>query len=622
MSDGRNAYIYIYIYIYIYYIYIIGMRRRRITVRADDWAYLCEGGRHAIFAPRTSSSSSSSAAAAAAAANDGVAAPPQCAEVGRNPRGLLLRVDKQLLARAAAAAQAAALATTATDDADQGDDRSGKDQDDDTAATAAAVDDESDIDDGDDRFQEMMACMLCPYIDRPAGAGECGVVGVTWAVLADLAENARTSGSIPEQRRGDWVCRSGEIARNRGAARNNLPRCTVMRDYRRTVAPTPALDDNAVNGGSGGAVPSSFSLEIKPKAGYLAFSPLVDPERRIKFQSSRFALLQTLYLQRKDDRGWMSAANEDTAGSFQVSSYDPLDLFSGDARRISEALRCLLRTPQNNLKIWIRDQQLHPTAFTGEDCHDWKALGRMFNMSHPGTEPTAVTERMIDLVGYVLSEERFLGDLLRLQLLDFLDADGAVLVYNRLVHLCNGCHETAEGLVDDCSRLAVKQEGDRPHQCAVPFLGAAPFPLPDDCESISHLIHEISVFHEKLVECSPSLPESDFLDEAHQGAVRLVSDLTVDSCCYLLRCWLLSLVACDISFFLTFNKVSADDHGGKQRIVPQQEGNPGRLVYKARDGELVVISYELKAIDFDKKPARKLRVREKNEILFNGLLLR
>lgn len=43
----------------------------------------------------------------------------------------------------------------------------------------------------------------------------------------------------------------------------------------------------------------------------------------------------------------------------KLSTYDPLDLFSGDPARVAAALQALLREPQNNLRLF-RDGQIMP----------------------------------------------------------------------------------------------------------------------------------------------------------------------------------------------------------------------------------------------------------------------
>lgn len=38
-----------------------------------------------------------------------------------------------------------------------------------------------------------------------------------------------------------------------------------------------------------------------------------------------------------------------------ISAYEPQDLFSGNARKMQQALHCLLRSPQNNIAVHITD---------------------------------------------------------------------------------------------------------------------------------------------------------------------------------------------------------------------------------------------------------------------------
>ncbi|KAH0792740.1 inositol-pentakisphosphate 2-kinase IPK1-like [Histomonas meleagridis] len=82
-----------------------------------------------------------------------------------------------------------------------------------------------------------------------------------------------------------------------------------------------------------------ISIEIKPKWGFLPDCPLI-PSDSIKRRVSRFQLMQRY----KFKLGQIKS----------ITSYDPLDLFSGERSSISKAITDITTNPQSNLKV-IRD---------------------------------------------------------------------------------------------------------------------------------------------------------------------------------------------------------------------------------------------------------------------------
>ena len=82
----------------------------------------------------------------------------------------------------------------------------------------------------------------------------------------------------------------------------------------------------------------AFSVEIKPKCGFLPTSPYIDPSRALKYSICHYCLLQK------------SKVKE---GKYKrQSKYCPLDLFSGESGRVMYALECLVSDPQNNLRVF------------------------------------------------------------------------------------------------------------------------------------------------------------------------------------------------------------------------------------------------------------------------------
>ncbi|KAL2719108.1 inositol-pentakisphosphate 2-kinase [Vespula squamosa] len=91
---------------------------------------------------------------------------------------------------------------------------------------------------------------------------------------------------------------------------------------------------------------STFAVEIKPKQGY-------QRKEEQRLQKCPYCLAQYYKLKKKviDNR----------------SSYCPFDLFSGDEKRMKGAIEGLLRSPQNNLKIFKNGTIVYDQEFSTND---------------------------------------------------------------------------------------------------------------------------------------------------------------------------------------------------------------------------------------------------------------
>lgn len=98
-------------------------------------------------------------------------------------------------------------------------------------------------------------------------------------------------------------------------------------------------------------------IEIKPKCGFLPKKNILKFQKiqktfEIKSQISRYVLHQ--HLKRKQNK------------IINISSYDPLDLFSNNLNRIKKAISSLIENPQNNLRIFINGKNTNPKEILNE----------------------------------------------------------------------------------------------------------------------------------------------------------------------------------------------------------------------------------------------------------------
>ena len=432
------------------------------------------------------------------------------------------------------------------------------------------------------------------YVDVPS------VLPLWWTFLQHLRDLTLSSGKVPLAREKGWNFSSS----NRSFDFSICPLGLLVVDYRKISTPGWITYETNLLG--------SVSIEIKPKAGYRAFSPLVDPLHRIKYLESRFALLQRLHSEGYVTKGWRTDSD-----SFESSSYDPEFFFSNDPTKIQNALASLFSCPQNNLRVWFEDSMV-----IGLGCEERtdkrKVLSKFFRRDDvDSADAESVFGSIVGgMVSAILHEETLLARLQKLQKLDILDADGAILLYEHLVRLCDGSFETAERLLDHID------DNETTNELVHELLAASPLPVPSQITHINELCREIESFRRLLVQYSPTLPPLIEINFARDRAMKLLDLLTPEESRFVLRNWLLSLASCDVSIFITLrlldthlNNDSKSEKGGK--ITSKIDcGKPGIIRWYPGGKFVARYIYNVKVIDCGRKAARKLRSRRDVESAF------
>ena len=378
----------------------------------------------------------------------------------------------------------------------------------------------------------------------------------------------------------------------------------------------------------------TMSVEIKPKGGYLATSPLVLPAHRCKFSHSRYYLQQQLMERGFVRKGWHRNEESDTASNQQVftrSSYSPLDLFSGNFAKMSGALKELSKSMQNNFRVWCDGDQIFGEYETLAQTKYQELLIRVLGTKDHNPNITAdakstLLDLIVSVVATVLDRETLLEGLLSLQLLDAIDGDGAVLVYRRLVSLCGGSQSEVEKaleqhylLRDESFLSTTSLDGNSTRDILV----SSPYQLPE-CPHLHKLLNESAEFRSLLHIRQEAVLDSEgsFFNTFHSSCCRHVKHLSKQACIYLLSNWLLSLTMCDVSFFVTFHLSACseiDETISEIHEPKQTQGSGGWFVCKWDSTSCItkaLVQYEIKVIDCDPKPVAKLRSREDVEKMF------
>jgi inositol-pentakisphosphate 2-kinase len=465
-------------------------------------------------------------------------------------------------------------------------------------------------------IQHVISPSITPYIDIPK------VIPLNWSFLKELHHRTVEGGCILPARRTDWEASQSTMAKKDDASssfeKEPHPFAKVLYDYRSLnhLWKNAALQRNV-----GILVPNRcISIEIKPKAGYVAFSPLVHPLHRVKYQKSRFVLLQELHQQGNINKGWTKVS-----APIKMSYYNPVDLYSKDASRMQKAISSLFSSPQNNLKVHYNGRPL-----IGHSIHSVASENycktMLFNLRPQYDSSEKSIKQVESILGEwivkILQHETILQQLLKLQELDILDADGAILTYDRLVELCAGSHEEAQSILDDCT---LSKETCDQNQ----LLKSSPFSLfendrmdNDDEVIIESICDSISAFRALLMSSDPEAPTSNQMNEFHMQVATKVKSLNIEGCCFLLQNWLLSLAMSDASIFITLQQIEPTETGnisaGKGIVPIASNKDPGLLSFSA-DDKTTYLAYTVRLIDYDGKPASKLQSRHEKESPFCAL---
>ena len=526
----------------------------------------------------------------------------------------------------------------------------------------------------------VVKCLPPIYIDIPEK------INVEWSFLKGLYNQTIASGRIPKARRKDWVVtntsKTQELFFPKSTTCSSMLINDLRRIHRHRQASTSIIQQP--NSNSKEEYGCSITIEIKPKAGYLPFSPLVDPNHKCKYEQSRFLLLQRLFGQGYDvKKGWVAS---DASKSIESSQYDPLDFFSQEPSRMRKAIDALFRCPQNNLKASFNDRLIfghgmprdHDDDGSSECIMSNKILAKCLHSdpekkdssSHSSAVPSwttmllqqVLTDTLIVIFSFSSNkdenESSLLRELLNAQSLDIIDADGAILVYNRLVEeFHNGSNKAAESAIDGYAAArrtrVIDPDGSRTSSSttSIKLMRKTPFDTSYLSNNLEEFCKEIAKFD--AGNAAGEVPQPERYDESRTRTVELMNTLTEEDCYFLLVNWLFSLAMCDTSIFVTLQLVSSlqakeesndesvhceQKHESNPSTTPEEQprpvrvvvdrnidkhsGGPGRLRWSpspASGRSDVSFLYEVKMVDLDRKPASKLRKRQERESLFQFL---
>jgi inositol-pentakisphosphate 2-kinase len=241
--------------------------------------------------------------------------------------------------------------------------------------------------------------------------------------------------------------------------------------------------------------PSTICIEIKPKYGSITKCSTIHPnDVALKHSTSRYQLHQLLKKHQK---------TIDT-----VSTYDPLDLFSGETSKMEKALHGLLENPQNNLTLFINGTPLD--LKNSSRCEDFQqnvdetsllleqAIATAAEMLFPlenhsnDTPNTNRKQYLVSLLRKILQQEPVLQNISTAQQACCVDIEGIYQLHNKMsremnkeMHQHDACEDPIVATTVYDVDLAEKKEREQ-HQRALDKL--LQMPLKEAIEAIRSYI--------------------------------------------------------------------------------------------------------------------------------------
>eukprot|EP01034_Spumella_vulgaris_P022156 gene22156-28263_t len=228
-----------------------------------------------------------------------------------------------------------------------------------------------------------------------------------------------------------------------------------------------------------------------------------------------------------------------------VSQYNPCDLCSMDKTKVCSALRALVDSPQNNLRVCMDGH--HVFGWDKDTTEgDLADVCGQFLLDDSTVDNSASLSPIVDLMGSILCAENTLQRLEQMQSLDLLDVEGAALVFERLVVLTDGDHAEAERLLT--KSLLTPIDGDLLHSITQYVTGSEQF----DSSTCPPIIMSLTALR------ISSVVPSDVAEQHRSSALSLVNLITTNDCLLLLTLWMLALVAKDASVIVSLVRVTTD----------------------------------------------------------------